>query len=106
MDFSSSIDENTLNEFAIETIKIPVNYSLNNQIVKLFSIPSHFSPDVNFCGYTVPHPADTKMHFRIQTTKDVRAVDVLRRGLVDLEKVCSHTLESFDQAYQDHQQSS
>lgn len=43
------------------------------------------------------------MHFRIQSTRDVRAVDVLRRGLEDLEKVCTHTIETFDQAYKDFQ---
>jgi hypothetical protein len=25
------------------------------------------SPDVEFCGYTIPHPSETKMHVRIQT---------------------------------------
>lgn len=63
------------------------------------------SPDVNFCGYTVPHPADTKMHLRIQASKDVRAVDVLRRGLADLEKVCDHTITTFEEAYRDHEES-
>lgn len=62
-----------------------------------------FSPDVNFCGYTVPHPADTKMHLRIQTTKSARAVEVLRRGLADLEKVCDHTIITFENAYKDYQ---
>ncbi|XP_055302779.1 probable DNA-directed RNA polymerases I and III subunit RPAC2 [Sitodiplosis mosellana] len=61
-------------------------------------------PDVNFCGYTVPHPADTKMHLRIQASKNVRAVDVLRRGLADLEKVCDHTITTFESAYNDFQE--
>lgn len=43
------------------------------------------------------------MHIRIQTTKNVRAVDVLRRGLVDLEKVCDHTITTFENAYQEYQ---
>lgn len=54
-----------------------------------------------FCGYTVPHPAETKMHFRIQAQKTVRAIDLLRRGLEDLEKVCDHTLDVFQTAVQD-----
>lgn len=57
-------------------------------------------PDVNFCGYTVPHPAEPILHIRIQAADKVRAIDVLRRGLEDLEKVCDHTLETFDQAMQ------
>lgn len=65
----------------------------------------YFSLDVNFCGYTVPHPADPKMHLRIQASRDVRAVDVLRRGLADLEKVCDHTITTFEEAYREHEES-
>ncbi|XP_046487226.1 DNA-directed RNA polymerases I and III subunit RPAC2 isoform X1 [Neodiprion pinetum] len=56
-------------------------------------------PDVQFCGYTVPHPAETKMHFRIQA-KSGRAVDILRKGLEDLEKACEHTAKAFETAWQ------
>lgn len=43
------------------------------------------------------------MHLRIQATKNVRAVDILRRGLVDLEKVCDHTAKTFESAYREYQ---
>lgn len=43
------------------------------------------------------------MHLRIQTTKSARAVDVLRRGLADLEKVCDHTITAFEGAYKEYQ---
>lgn len=46
-------------------------------------------------GYTVPHPAENKMHFRIQA-REGRAVDLLRQGLEDLEKVCDHVIETFN----------
>lgn len=59
------------------------------------------SPDVEFCGYTVPHPAEAKMHFRIQA-KEGRAVDILRRGLKDLEKVCEHVELTFNNAMDDY----
>lgn len=26
-----------------------------------------YSPDVEFCGYTIPHPSESKMNIRIQT---------------------------------------
>jgi DNA-directed RNA polymerase subunit L len=29
--------------------------------------PCEHSPDVEFCGYTIPHPSETKMHIRVQT---------------------------------------
>lgn len=41
------------------------------------------------------------MHFRIQAQKSVRAIDLLRRGLEDLEKVCDHTLDVFQTAVQE-----
>jgi DNA-directed RNA polymerases I and III subunit RPAC2 len=42
------------------------------------------------------------MHFRIQAHKNVRAIDVLRRGLEDLDKVCDHTIETFDLALKNY----
>ncbi|XP_018560856.1 probable DNA-directed RNA polymerases I and III subunit RPAC2 [Anoplophora glabripennis] len=56
-------------------------------------------PDVQFCGYTVPHPAESKMHFRIQMHKG-KAVDALKRGLEDLVNVCDNTLEKFEEELQ------
>ncbi|KAG5883913.1 hypothetical protein JTB14_032136 [Gonioctena quinquepunctata] len=55
--------------------------------------------DVQFCGYTVPHPAEAKMHFRIQMHEG-KAADALKRGLEDLVKVCDVTLEKFDEELQ------
>ncbi|KAL1122630.1 hypothetical protein AAG570_002957 [Ranatra chinensis] len=52
-------------------------------------------PEVTFCGYTVPHPAETKMHFRIQTSGP-KAIDILMRGLKDLAQICDITLQKFD----------
>lgn len=40
------------------------------------------------------------MHFRIQA-KQGKAVDILRRGLEDLSKVCDHTTETFEKAVKD-----
>ncbi|XP_058789370.1 probable DNA-directed RNA polymerases I and III subunit RPAC2 [Phymastichus coffea] len=66
----------------------------------LRSIIAHYR-DVEFCGYTVPHPAESKMHFRIQA-KNGKAVDILRRGLEDLSKVCDHTTETFQKAMEEY----
>ncbi|XP_020283646.1 probable DNA-directed RNA polymerases I and III subunit RPAC2 [Pseudomyrmex gracilis] len=55
-------------------------------------------PGVKLCGYTIPHPAENKIHLNIQTdSEDV--IEVLRRGFQDLEKMCDHTIETFDKAY-------
>lgn len=45
------------------------------------------------------------MHFRIQASKDAKALDILRRGLTDLEQVCDHTIEVFEEAVQKHAES-
>ncbi|XP_076029949.1 DNA-directed RNA polymerases I and III subunit RPAC2-like [Oratosquilla oratoria] len=42
------------------------------------------NPAVQFCGYTVPHPMEKKIHVRIQS-KDVPAMEILRQGLIDLK---------------------
>ncbi|XP_039951048.1 probable DNA-directed RNA polymerases I and III subunit RPAC2 [Bactrocera neohumeralis] len=52
-------------------------------------------PDVEFCGYTIPHPTESKMHFRIQSNQN-RAIDILKRGLDDLESLCDHTISTFE----------
>lgn len=31
-------------------------------------ILTFYSPQVEFCGYTIPHPSENKMNLRIQTT--------------------------------------
>jgi len=47
----------------------------------------------------VPHPAEKMMNLRIQTTGE-DAIDVLRRGLEDLEKICDITIDKFEEAYE------
>lgn len=47
----------------------------------------YFSPEVTFCGYTVPHPMEQKIHFRIQCTAGKPAAEILRKGLKDLKKL-------------------
>ena len=52
------------------------------------------NPDVLFCGYSIPHPSEAKVNFRIQS-KSVPAIDILEKGLVDLNSVCEHVLNTF-----------
>ncbi len=61
------------------------------------------NPDVLFCGYTIPHPSEIKVNFRIQTNKNVTAEDALRKGLSDLSQVCAHVMETFKQAVKEHE---
>lgn len=80
------------------------------------------SPDVDFCGYTIPHPSEPKMHIRLQTRQGKKPLshsphthvaslahtalsgclclvtpsdDVLRSGLTDLRKVSSYISDAY-----------
>ncbi|XP_004364691.1 hypothetical protein CAOG_01823 [Capsaspora owczarzaki ATCC 30864] len=50
------------------------------------------NPDVEFCGYSIPHPSENKIHVRVQTVpgSGVSAVDVVRKALEQLIEMCSH----------------
>eukprot|EP00750_Incisomonas_marina_P031494 INCI8199.1.p1 GENE.INCI8199.1~~INCI8199.1.p1 ORF type:complete len:107 (-),score=17.69 INCI8199.1:81-401(-) len=48
--------------------------------------------DVAFCGYTVPHPSEQRVHLRLQTTGKPATV-VLKEGLETLVKMCDHLTE-------------
>jgi len=45
------------------------------------------NPKVTFCGYSVPHPLENKMHMHIQTTKDISAAEVMKSALRELMKM-------------------
>ncbi|XP_046389196.1 probable DNA-directed RNA polymerases I and III subunit RPAC2 isoform X2 [Ischnura elegans] len=53
-------------------------------------------PDVELCAYSMPHPFEPKMLLRIQTYGP-SAIDVLKRGLRDLEEICAHTLGVYEE---------
>lgn len=70
------------------------------------------SPDVEFCGYSIPHPSETKMNLRIQTygesrsclcfllfpnvtADNVSVYQVLEKGLEDLMNMCDVVTEKF-----------
>lgn len=64
---------------------------------------SHISsPDVDFCGYTIPHPQENKMNFRIQADRSSNAIEILKRGLMDLEKMCDTVDETFKAALSEY----
>lgn len=53
------------------------------------------NPEVEFCGYSIPHPSETKLHIRIQTYGGCTAVEALHKGLDDLVDLCAHVEDSF-----------
>ena len=57
-------------------------------------------PDTRFCGYTVPHPSEAKVHLRVQMDprSGKTAEDGLRKASEDLVAVCDHLEEVFNAA--------
>ncbi|KAK1074295.1 RNA polymerase subunit AC19 [Friedmanniomyces endolithicus] len=53
------------------------------------------NPNVEFCGYSIPHPSEPVMNLRIQTWDDVSVLEVLRKGLNDLEDLCDVVEDKF-----------
>ncbi|KXJ97217.1 DNA-directed RNA polymerase [Microdochium bolleyi] len=53
------------------------------------------NPLVEFCAYAIPHPSEQKMNLRIQTYKDYKATDALKKGLQDLEDLCDVVSDEF-----------
>ncbi|KNZ57402.1 DNA-directed RNA polymerase III subunit C19 [Puccinia sorghi] len=45
------------------------------------------NPDVEFCGYSLPHPSEPKLHLRIQMYENKSAMEALSKGLEDLEQL-------------------
>lgn len=52
------------------------------------------NPDVEFCGYTIPHPSKNEIHLRIQTYEKP-VTEPFEKALKDLTDVCQYILEKF-----------
>ncbi|KAK2168645.1 hypothetical protein LSH36_15g09000 [Paralvinella palmiformis] len=62
------------------------------------------NPDVEFCGYSVPHPSENKINIRIQT-KGTSATVILKKGLEDLNSLCEHVLSTFKSSVKHYKKS-
>lgn len=55
--------------------------------------------DVEFCGYSQPHPSESKVHLRIQSKNPQRAaVDILNEALDVIIELSKHTIKTFTNA--------
>ncbi|PQE22290.1 dna-directed RNA polymerase i and iii 14 kda polypeptide protein [Rutstroemia sp. NJR-2017a WRK4] len=59
------------------------------------------NPDVEFCGYSIPHPSEELMNIRIQTY-NMSAEDALRKGLDDLIDLCDIVADKFTDAREEY----
>jgi DNA-directed RNA polymerases I and III subunit RPAC2 len=55
-------------------------------------------PEVDFCGYSVPHPYEPLMNLRLQVKEGFIAKEVLKAGLTDLGEVANIMERAFDDA--------
>lgn len=62
-------------------------------------------PEVEFCGYSIPHPSENFMNLRLQTI-DKNSNDVLKGGLKDLAQLCDIIENKFDEAVTKYQKKS
>lgn len=46
------------------------------------------NPEVDFCGYSIPHPSEAKTNIRIQTTEKANSIDAMNKGIDDLKSIC------------------
>lgn len=53
------------------------------------------NPEVEFCGYLIPHPLEPKLNLRIQTYGGTTAIEALHKGLDDLADLCNVVEEKF-----------
>ncbi|KAK6584573.1 hypothetical protein PZA11_002797 [Diplocarpon coronariae] len=53
------------------------------------------NPDVEFCGYSIPHPSEELMNIRIQTYEGTTAVAALDKGFADLIDLCDVVATKF-----------
>ena len=53
------------------------------------------NPEVEFCGYSIPHPSENKLNVRIQTYGNITAVEALHQGLDNLLELCTVIAERF-----------
>ncbi|KAG8448363.1 hypothetical protein GDO86_015448 [Hymenochirus boettgeri] len=60
------------------------------------------NPEVEFCGYSITHPSESKINFRVQTRNGIPAVEPFRRGLNELMEVCQHVLNTFEASVKDY----
>ncbi|OHT09688.1 RNA polymerase Rpb3/Rpb11 dimerization domain containing protein [Tritrichomonas foetus] len=54
------------------------------------------NPDVEFCAYSVPHPAETKIKIRIQCEEGKNIIEALGRGLDNFSQWCQNVEDAFD----------
>ena len=59
--------------------------------------------NVNFCGYTVPHPAENKMALRVQADDGYKIIDIVNLGIDNVKQWSLNTKSTFEEAWANSQ---
>ena len=54
------------------------------------------NPEVEFFGYSIPHPSEAKLNIRIQTYGNISAVEALHQGMDNLSELCDVIEDRFN----------
>ncbi|KAL4926468.1 DNA-directed RNA polymerase core subunit RPC19 [Aspergillus undulatus] len=80
------------------TLGNALRYAIMKKYVSISQLIVASCPDVEFCGYTIPHPSETKMNIRIQTYENTTAIEALEKGLDSLMDLCDVVTDKFTAA--------
>lgn len=58
------------------------------------------NPEVEFVGYSIPHPSENKLNFRIQTYGNITAIEAFHFGLDNLSELCSVIEDKFQETFE------
>merc|ERR1712133_1537 len=55
---------------------------------------------VQYCGYSIPHPAKSELNLRLETCDGTECKDKLAKGIENLKLTSEAFLDKFDEAYE------
>ncbi|GLT66714.1 hypothetical protein SLA2020_390670 [Shorea laevis] len=88
-----SVSDNSKSTFSLvdedHTVANALRFTLNQD------------PRVSFCGYSIPHPSESRVNIRVQTT-GAPAQEVLKDACQDLMMMCQHVRSTFDKSVADY----
>ena len=77
--------------------KLPTS-SVSYTIFKLSNMLLICSSNVQFCGYSMPHPSEARINVRVQTRQGIAATDAFREGCNTLVKMTDVISAAFEDA--------
>nr|XP_033803003.1 DNA-directed RNA polymerases I and III subunit RPAC2-like isoform X2 [Geotrypetes seraphini] len=89
---SLKVQANGTDETCVTFVLLDEDHTLGNALRYMIMK----NPEVEFCGYSITHPSESKINFRIQTRGELPAVEPFRRGLTELMEVCQYVLNTFE----------